>query len=138
MCRVHLRSEHHPFANVAHSEGRQILENWRIKRIIDAKSVENAIATLENRKERYRNDFGAADSPDQELYSIQQAVIKAHGSRSGASQPVISRNEVVKRIEEDRERVGCQSTRLLHTKVLLTQPAQTTARTTMGTANRPL
>jgi len=65
----------------------QILENWRIKRIIDAKSVENAIAVLENRKE-----------------SIQQVVIKAHGSRSGASQPVISRNEVVKRIEEDRER----------------------------------
>lgn len=57
MCRVHPRSEQHPVANGAHSEGRQILENWRIKRIIDAKSVENAIATLENRKERYRNQF---------------------------------------------------------------------------------
>jgi hypothetical protein len=64
MCRVHLRSEQHPFANAVHSEGRQILENWRIKRIIDAKSVENAIATLENRKERYGNEFRAVDSPD--------------------------------------------------------------------------
>jgi len=33
------------------------LENWRIKRIIDAKSVENAIATLENREERFGNQF---------------------------------------------------------------------------------
>jgi len=65
----------------------QILENWHIKRILDVKSVENAIATLETRKE-----------------SIQQTVIKAHGSRSGAPQPVIGRNEVVRRIEEDRER----------------------------------
>lgn len=111
MCRVHLRSERHPFANVAHSEGRQILENWRIKRIIDAKSVENAISTLENRKERYGNEFRAANPPDQGPCSIQQAVIKAHGSRSGAPQPVISRNEVVKRIEEDRERVSCQCPR---------------------------
>ena len=111
MCRVHLRLDQHPFANVARSEGHQILENWRIKRIIDAKSVESAIAALENRKERYRNSCCAANSPDQGPCSIQQAVIKAHGSRSGASQPVISRNEVVKRIEEDRERVGRQSPR---------------------------
>jgi len=61
MCRVHLRSEQHSFATLAHSEGRQILENWRIKRILDAKSVENAIVTLENRKERYGGPLRATD-----------------------------------------------------------------------------
>jgi hypothetical protein len=45
---------------MTHTESHQILENWRIKRILDAKSVENAIATLENRKERYGNSLRAA------------------------------------------------------------------------------
>ncbi|EIN06627.1 hypothetical protein PUNSTDRAFT_72264 [Punctularia strigosozonata HHB-11173 SS5] len=56
----------------------QILENWRTKRIIDPQKVEEIVASLEARK--------VAQTP------------------AAAPVPSLSRPEIVKRIEEDRER----------------------------------
>ncbi|KAH8088969.1 CTD kinase subunit gamma CTK3-domain-containing protein [Cristinia sonorae] len=61
---------------------KQILESWRSKRVIDPQKVDDVIAALDSRK----------DSPD------------APQDASGPPMAALPRNEVFKRIEEDRER----------------------------------
>lgn len=63
----------------------QILVNWRNKRIIDPQKVDEVLAKLDARKTSMHED-GAAESA------------------ASANDASLSRNEIFKRIEEDRER----------------------------------
>jgi len=71
------------------SAARQILENWRNKRIIDPQRVDGVITALEQRK-------ATTAGPDQDN------VPRTRVSESSSS--TLTRPEVFKRIEEDRER----------------------------------
>ncbi|KAH9919084.1 CTD kinase subunit gamma CTK3-domain-containing protein [Fomitopsis serialis] len=65
---------------------KQILENWRSKRVLDPQKVDDALATLDSRRE--------ALEQDQEQQSTEP-------SKPTTALP---RQEIFKRIEEDRER----------------------------------
>ncbi|KAI0070348.1 hypothetical protein K474DRAFT_1631966 [Panus rudis PR-1116 ss-1] len=60
---------------------RQILDNWRSKRVIDPQKVEEVMSVLDNRKDTLESE-----------------------SDPKSSSAALPRNEVFKRIEEDRER----------------------------------
>jgi CTD kinase subunit gamma len=68
----------------------QILENWRSKRVIDPQKIDDVMATLSSR-------HVSAESPPLSLPS-------PLASRPSQPPSYLSRNEVFKRIEEDRER----------------------------------
>ncbi|THH11231.1 hypothetical protein EW146_g8123 [Bondarzewia mesenterica] len=69
---------------------KQILENWRSKRVIDPQNIDAAMTFLSNRN-------APTDSPPRSLPS-------PLASYPSDPTPPLPRNEVVKRIEEDRER----------------------------------
>ncbi|TFY83750.1 hypothetical protein EWM64_g256 [Hericium alpestre] len=72
---------------------KQILESWRSKRVVEPQKVDDVMATLSSRQV-------TAESPPTSLPSP-----LAHGSRPPSSaSALLPRNEVFKRIEEDRER----------------------------------
>ncbi|KAL5531820.1 hypothetical protein ACEPAF_5383 [Sanghuangporus sanghuang] len=73
----------------------QILENWRNKRVIETQKVEEVLSKLESQK---AGMHAAATS------SAQDASSNAQGTSENAESHAFSRNEVFKRIEEDRER----------------------------------
>ncbi|KAL0955557.1 hypothetical protein HGRIS_001796 [Hohenbuehelia grisea] len=68
---------------------KQILENWRKKRVIDPQRVEDVISHLDHRTSEFAS-------------SIDPAAQSQSESRSSAD--VLPRGEVFKRVEEDRER----------------------------------
>ncbi|KLO03890.1 hypothetical protein SCHPADRAFT_841245, partial [Schizopora paradoxa] len=70
----------------------QILDNWRNKRIIDPQIVDEIITSLDGRKASVQND--APGGPD----------IPHAGAPTNDPSSTFSRNEVFRRIEEDRER----------------------------------
>ncbi|KAL5512499.1 hypothetical protein ACEPAG_3152 [Sanghuangporus baumii] len=74
----------------------QILENWRNKRVIETQKVEGILSKLESQKVEMH--AAAASS------SVQDASPNAQGTSENAEYHAFSRNEVFKRIEEDRER----------------------------------
>lgn len=84
----------HPFTFVPRSpilnRMWQILENWRSKRVIDPQKVDDILAILDGRSDV---PTSAGEPPSPTL----------HAAISTTS-AVLSRNEVFKRIEEDRER----------------------------------
>ncbi|OCB87721.1 hypothetical protein A7U60_g5248 [Sanghuangporus baumii] len=73
----------------------QILENWHNKRVIETQKVEEVLSKLESQKAEMH---AAANS------SAQGASSNAQGTSENAETHAFSRNEVFKRIEEDRER----------------------------------
>jgi len=69
----------------------QILDNWRIKRIIDPQIVDEILTSLDSRRASVQNGMGDdADIPPP--------------ASANDSSSTFSRNEVFRRIEEDRER----------------------------------
>ncbi|KAH8110476.1 CTD kinase subunit gamma CTK3-domain-containing protein [Phellopilus nigrolimitatus] len=75
----------------------QILDNWRNKRIIDPQKIDEVLARLDSQKTAMRvdNSGGSADGPP---------VLSNGASSTSISSGTLSRNEIFKRIEEDRER----------------------------------
>lgn len=63
----------------------QILENWRSKRIIEPQKIDDIMTTLENRRTKF-DDNGSSST------------------HSASHSQSFSRNDIFKRIEEDRER----------------------------------
>ncbi|KAK1217341.1 hypothetical protein PQX77_020002 [Marasmius sp. AFHP31] len=76
---------------------RQILENWRSKRVIDPQVIDTVISTLELRQSETQNDL-----PEPEPENDAPTVQPRHQSDHKKSR--LPRQEVFKRIEEDRER----------------------------------
>ncbi|KAL5498463.1 hypothetical protein ACEPAH_2605 [Sanghuangporus vaninii] len=72
----------------------QILENWRNKRVIETQKVEEVLSKLESQKA----EMHAVAT------SAQDASSNTQGTSESAESHAFSRNEVFKRIEEDRER----------------------------------
>lgn len=91
----------------------KMLENWRIKRILDPKVVEHAISSLDRRKETCVCVYFSGRTHPMDCWhsmmlttlSIQALALQQHAAGIKVSHGHTSRNEVVKRIEEDRERV---------------------------------
>ncbi|EKM75758.1 hypothetical protein AGABI1DRAFT_64155 [Agaricus bisporus var. burnettii JB137-S8] len=67
------------------SSTKQILENWRIKRVIDPQKVDDVLSDLNNRPATAPDTSGSAPQPT-------------------TTHEPLSRNEIFKRVEEDRER----------------------------------
>lgn len=74
---------------------KQILENWRSKRIIDPQKVDDVINALNSRSTQPDPTANGTSSHDQP-----QQPSRSSSKRSSQ----LSRNEIQKRIEEDRER----------------------------------
>ncbi|KAL0568093.1 hypothetical protein V5O48_013899 [Marasmius crinis-equi] len=77
---------------------RQILENWRTKRVIDPQVIDTVISTLETRQSETQNDLPEPE-PENDAPTLQP---RHQGHHKQSSR--LPRQEVFKRIEEDRER----------------------------------
>lgn len=80
---VRLASYH--FRLIAEAPLVQILENWRTKRVIDPQKVDDVLSDLNNRPATAPDTSGSAPQPT-------------------TTHEPLSRNEIFKRVEEDRER----------------------------------
>lgn len=77
---------------------KQMLNDWRVKRVVDPQTVDDALAMLESRQ-------APPDSPPAALPSpLADATISRHPQLSSTFEEPLPRHEIMKRIEEDRER----------------------------------
>lgn len=77
-------------------DGLQILESWRNKRVIDPQIVDEVVSSLSARQ---ASAVAAPETPQPE--PVPKSQKPKHHTKSSAS---LARNEIIKRIEEDRER----------------------------------
>lgn len=88
---------------------KQILERWRSKRILDPQKVDEVVSSLNSRTTLELPTTSASTSPT-ESFDLPGQTQHTHGSSkrpnvaAPPSPPPLSRNEVLRRIEEDRER----------------------------------